>query len=141
MAGFKRVSGNDSGFQRFVISNLACAIGDLLVFDRSANTVVKATSSSSLEDIAGVCVEATTTADISVLAQRATVNDEFVVDTTNNTTTASNYERMVLTDEHTINNTGTDSTSDSAVFMQLSPVGAASAKQIRGRFNLIVDRA
>lgn len=134
MAGFRRVSGGDRGFQRFTISSITVAVGDLLAFDRANNVVILATSSSSAEDLAGVAVEAATSSDTSVLAQRISADDEYIVDTTNNSTTASNYERMVLTDENAVNNTGTDSTSDAAVFMQLAPVGAAADKKIRGRF-------
>ncbi len=141
MAGFNRAKGADRGFERLTISSLACVVGDLLTFDRSANTVIKATSSSTIEQLAGVCVEATTTSDTSVLVQKITEGDEYVVNTTNNSTTASNYERMVLTDENEVNNTGTDDTTDAAVFMQLSPVGAAADKKIRGRFVTIQDRA
>jgi hypothetical protein len=141
MAGFQRVSGADRGFERFTTSSLAITQGDLLVFDRANNVVIKATSSTSMEDVAGVAVETITSAETSVLVQRVTEDDEYVVNTTNNTTTASNYERMVLTDENEVNNTGTDSTSDAAVFMQISPVGAAADKKIRGRFVTKVDRA
>jgi hypothetical protein len=141
MAGFSRISGSDRGFKRRDCSSVAFAIGDLAAFDRANNVVIKATSSTSIEDLAGVVVEATTTADTSVLLQEIHKGDEYIVNTTNNSTAASNYERMVLTDENEVNNTGTDSTSDAAVFEQLSPVGAAADKKIRGRFNLNVDRA
>ena len=141
MAGFSRVKGSDRGFDRFDISSLALAIGDLVAFDRANNVVIKATSSTSIEDLAGVVVEATSTSDTSVLVQRIVDGDEYVVNTTNNSTAASNYERMVLTDENEVNNTGTDSTSDAAVFMQPSPVGAAGDKKIRGRFVTRQDRA
>ena len=68
-------------------------------------------------------------------------NDEFVAPTTNNTAATMNYERMVLTDENEVNNTGTDSTSDAAYVMQLYPVGAASDKKIRCRLVQVQDRA
>lgn len=141
MAGFRRVGGSDKGFVERTISSVAYAIGDLAAYDRSNNVVVKATSSTSLEDIAGVVVAATTTADTVVLLQEIQNGDKYIVNTTNNSTTASNYERMVLTDENEVNNTGTDSTSDAAVFVQEAPVGAASEKLILGRFNMNVDRA
>ena len=141
MAGFKRVSGDDRGFQKFTISSITVAVGDLLAFDRANEVAILATSSTSLEDLAGVAVEAKTTSDTTVLAQRITADDEFIVDTTNNSSTAHNYHRMVLTDENAVNNTGTDSTSDAAVFMQIAPVGDVADKKIRGRFNLSVDRA
>ena len=134
MAGFNRVSGGDRGFQRFTISSITVAIGDLLAFDRANEVVILATSSSSAEDLAGVAVEAASSSDTSVLAQRINQDDEYVVASTNNSNTAHNYHRMVLTDENAVNNTGTDSTSDAAVFMQLSTVGAAADKKIRGRF-------
>lgn len=141
MAGFQRVAGTDRGFQRFTTSSLAITKDDLLVFDRANNVVIKATSSTSLEDLAGVAVETITSSETSVLVQRITADDEYVVSTTNNSATTMNYERMVLTDENEVNNTGTDSTSDAAVFIQIAPVGAAADKKIRGRFNLSVDRA
>lgn len=141
MAGFRRVSGGDRGFQTFTISSITVAIGDLLAFDRTNEVVILATSSSSAEDLAGVAVEARTSSDTTVLCQRITADDEYVVDSTNNSNSAHNYHRMVLTDENAVNNTGTDSTSDAAVFMQLAPVGAAADKKIRGRFVTTQDRA
>ena len=134
MAGFRRVSGGDRGFHKFTISSITVVVGDLLAFDRTNEVVILATSSSSAEDLAGVAVEAATTSDTSVLVQRINQDDEYIVDTTNNSNSAHNYHRMVLTDENAANNTGTDSTSDAAVFMQLAPVGAAADKKIRGRF-------
>lgn len=141
MAGFSRVSGSDRGFERFNTSSLAITAGDLLAFDRSNNIVIKATSSSSMEDLAGVAVETITSSDTSVLVQRITTDDEYIAPLTNNSASSMNYERMVLTDENEVNNTGTDSTSDAAVFMQISPVGAAADKKARGRFVTVVDRA
>lgn len=141
MAGFQRASGADRGFQRFTTSSLAVAKDDLLAFDRTNNVVILATSSSSAEDLAGVAVETIGTSATSVLVQRISEDDEYVVSTTNNSATTMNYERMVLTDENEVNNTGTDSTSDAAVFVQLYPVGAAADKKIRGRFVTKQDRA
>ena len=141
MAGFRRVSGDDRGFQRYTISSITVVVGDLLAFDRTNEVVILATSSTSAEDVAGVAVEAASSTATSVLVQRVTRDDEFIVDTTNNSNSAHNYHRMVLTDENAVNNTGTDSTSDAAVFMQLVPVGAAADKKIRGRFVLSQDRA
>lgn len=141
MAGFSRVSGTDRGFKEYTISSITVAVGDLMAFDRTNNVVILATSSSSREDIAGVALEARTTADTTVLCQQISDNDEFIADTTNNSATTMNYERMVLTDENAINNTGTDSTSDAAIFEQLQPVGAAADKKIRGRFVPVQDRA
>ncbi len=138
---FARKSGADRGFERYDISALALAIGDLVAFDRANHIVVKATATTSIEDLAGVVVEATTAADTSVLCQKITRDDEFVVNTTNNSNANHNYQRMILTDQATANNTGTDSTNDAAVIEQLYPVGVAADKLIRCRFVLTQDRA
>ncbi len=138
---FARSRGGNRGFRRYTISSVAFAIGDLAAYDRSNAVVVKATSSTSVEDIIGVCVEATTTADTSVLVQELEEGDEFVANTTNNSSATHNYQRMILTDAATVNNTGTDSTNDAAVVVQMAPVGAASAKKIACRFVRIQDRA
>lgn len=135
------MKGTDRGFQTFTISSITVAKDDLLAFDRTNNVVILATSSTSVEDLAGVAVESRTTSDTTVLAQRVNEDDEYIVSTTNNSAATMNYERMVLTDENEVNNTGTDSTSDAAVFMQLAPVGAAGDKKIRGRFVTRQDRA
>lgn len=141
MAGFNRVRGGDAGFEEGVISSLALAVGDLLAIDRTNEVLIKATSSTSAEDIEGVVVAATTTANTTVLYQKIEDNDEFIVNMTNNTSASHNYHRMVLTDENEVNNTGTDSTSDAAVVMQIAPVGAASAKLARVRIVRTQDRA
>ncbi len=138
---FDRRSGNDDGFIRFDTSSLAIAIGAMLVFDRSNHVVIKATSSTSVEDLAGIAVEAIAATDTSVLCQKVQENDEFIASTTNNSNSAHNYQRMVLTDESTVNNTGSDSTSDAAYIMQLYPVGAAADKKIRCRIVRVQDRA
>lgn len=131
---FKRNKGGDKGFIRLAISSIAVAVGDTLYFDRTSGTVVLGTSSSLAEDFAGVAVEAKTTADTSVLVQQPEELDEYVADTTNNSNAAHNYQKMILTNASTVNNTGTDSDAAAAIFMQLGTVGTAATKKIRGRF-------
>ena len=139
--GFDRVKGGDRGFTKRALSSLAVTKGDLMAYDRANNVVIKATSTTSMEDLAGVATETVANTATELELQEIEDGDEYVVSTTNSTTAASNYERMVLTDENEVNNTGTDSTSDAAVFEQLYPVGAAADKLIRGRFVRHVDRA
>lgn len=58
--------------------------------------------------------------------------DEFLVDTVNNSNSAHNGQRMILSStEGLINNTGTDSTT--GVFVQVDVVGAAADKKILAR--------
>jgi hypothetical protein len=130
-----RVKGADRGFEKGSISSITVAVGDILAYDRSNHVLILALSTSSAEDIAGVAVAAATTADTEVLYQRITANDEFVATSTNNSDDTHNYQRMIIgAGPGIINNTGSDSTSDAAVFMQLGAVGAAASKKIRGKF-------
>ena len=131
MAGFKRIEGSDRGNVRRTISSLALAVGDLVAYDRANAKVIKATSSTSVEDVAGVVVEATTTANTEVLLQRVLPGDVYEVESANAGNATYNYQRMVLTDENTVNNTGTDSTADGAVFMQ---TGIKTGSNIVGEF-------
>uniref|UniRef100_A0A6H1ZYD3 Uncharacterized protein n=1 Tax=viral metagenome TaxID=1070528 RepID=A0A6H1ZYD3_9ZZZZ len=141
MAGFKRVKGADRGFIVRTISSLALVVGDLVAYSRSAYKVAKATNLSQVYDLAGIVVEATTTADTEVKLQRITPGDEYEVDVTNNSNATHNYQRMLLTDENAVNNTGTDNATDEAVFLQIGTVGTAANKKIVGEFDLFKKTA
>ena len=61
-------------------------------------------------------------------------DDEFIVDTENNSNAAHNGQRMILgTTGLTLNNTGTDVPGVTGVFVQLDVVGAAADKKIIAR--------
>lgn len=139
---FKRTKGSDKGFSEpRAVSSLTAVIDSIAAYDRANEVLVAATSSTSIEDIAGVFVKAVAAADTEAQVQEIVDGDEYIADTTNNTNTAHNYHRMVLTSATEVNNTGTDSTSDAAVIMQIAPIGAASAKKILCRFVRVQDRA
>lgn len=138
---FKRVKGSDKGFSEpRTVSSLTAVINELLDYDRANEVLIAATSSSTIESLAGVSVKAIASGDTTAQVQEIVDGDEYVVDTTNNSDSAHNYHRMVLTNSTTVNNTGTDSTADTAVFMQVAPIGAASEKKIIGRFVRVQDR-
>lgn len=60
--------------------------------------------------------------------------DEFLVDTENNSNSAHNGQRMILgATGVTLNNTGTDVSGTTGVFVQLAVVGAAADKKIIAR--------
>jgi len=140
MAGFSRIKGTDRGNEKVTISSITVAIGDLLMWDYENEVAILATSAVTPERVAGVAVAAATTADTSVLIQKISEFDEYVVDTTSNTATTDNYHRFSLTDENAVAN-GADQTDDTGIFMQLSPVGATANKKVRGRFVTRQDRA
>ena len=139
---FERRKGSDKGFSEpRAISSITVVRGDLMAYDRANEVLILATSSTSMEDVAGVAVKAQTTADTSMQVQEIVDGDEYELNLTNNSSTAHNYHRMVLTDENEVNNTGTDSTSDAAIVMQIAPVGAAADKKALVRFVTRQDRA
>lgn len=137
---FKRVKGGDIGFESVAISSITVDIGDLLMWDYENEVAILATSACTPERIAGVAVEAATTAATSVLVQKPQEFDEYIVDSTSNGATTDNYHRYALTDEATVAN-GADDTTDAGIFFQLGVVGATTDKKVRGRLVTRQDRA
>jgi hypothetical protein len=135
MAGFMKSSGKDVETKERTISSLTLAVGDLLMGDRTAGTVVEATSSVtvSLLQGGGIVAQATTTADTTVKIHDIVYGAEYIVETTNNSNVAHNYQRMTLTDKNTVNNSGTDDPTN-GIFMQTGVIGATGNKKIKGEF-------
>lgn len=140
LAGFNRVKGGDNGFESVPILSITVVAGDLLMYDYENEVCILATSSVTPERIAGVAVEAATTAATSILVQKIEEGDEYIVDTTSNTVVTDNLHRFSLTDENAVAN-GADQTDDTGIFMQLAMVGATGDKKVRGKFMLRQDRA
>ena len=139
---FARRKGGDRGFSEpQAVSSLTAVRGELLAYDRANEVLVAATSSTTIEDVAGVAVKAIASADTTAQVQKVEDQDEYVADTTNNSNSAHNMHRMLLTDGVTVNNTATDDTTDAAIIQQISPVGAAADKKILCRIVRVQDRA
>jgi hypothetical protein len=120
---FKRIKGSDRGLVERTISGVAYSVGDLLQYSRTAATVVTADANTEIDNLAGVVVKATTTADTVVLLQRIMPGDVYEVDTLNAANVAHNYMRCIWGAGHTINNTGTDVATDTGLFMQTGKTG------------------
>lgn len=117
------------------IASQAYTIGDATHQDRSSDAVdvVPATASSTTVNIYAVAMETVTSAATSLLVALLTPRQRWVADTTNTPSTNHNFQRQILTDKATVNNTGTDDTTLNAVFEQLGVV-STTAKRIVGRF-------
>jgi hypothetical protein len=87
--------------------------------------VEAAQATSEIDNLAGVCVAATTTADTEVLLQRIMPGDVYKVGTVNTADATHNYQRMIWGTGHTVNNTGTDVAGDTGLFMQTGVVGTS----------------
>lgn len=134
--GFKllRESAQDA-YRNVRIASQAYTIGDLVMVDLTADgvDVVPATSSATTTKIYGVAMETVTSSATTLLICLIKPDQDWVADATNAPVTNDNFERMILTDARTVNNTHTDDTSVNAVFQQIGVVDA-SAKRIVGRF-------
>lgn len=135
MAGFTlKKEYADTVNKKVRIASQAYTIGDLVAIDTSADAVdvVPATSSSTTATVYGVAQETVASTATELLVTIVNAQQEWVTDCTNTPSTNDNFQKMILTDKATVNNTHTNSTSASAVFLQLGVVGATSAKRIVG---------
>lgn len=135
MAGFKLIKEDtDPIYKKLRIASQAYTLGDLAMWDRTSDSVdvVPATSSSTTTNVAAVAMETVTSSATECLFCLVTPGQVWEVDSVNNSNESHNYQRMLLNDKDSVNNTGTDNTTDEAVFMQTGTVGAASAKKIVG---------
>jgi len=127
---FKRIKGSDRGIVERDISATAFAVGDLLEYDRTNAIVVVCSATSEMDEIAGVCVEATTTADTTVKLQRIMPGDVYVVDSLGVALDADNYKRCIWGAGQTLNNSGTDVPGDTGIFMQTSVIGVSGTSTV-----------
>lgn len=133
MNGFQLLS--DRGTENSIplpISSLTLAAGDLLELDAGATTWTEATAATEHWQLKAVCMEPATSNDTEVLAMLVTDGQLWEVESANNSDSDHNGDRQLLTDKNTVNNTGSDNTSEEACFIQLGTLGAAADKRIKG---------
>jgi len=107
-------------------------LGSILAM--TSGLAVFADSGTVKADLLGVCNQTISVADalLRVSYIKPSDDDTFIFSVTNNSDADHNGQAMVLTDETTVNNTGT--TSGTGIIQQVEPYGAASDKLIIGRF-------
>lgn len=135
MVGFRLVRENtDPVYKKLRIASQAYTLGDLAMVDVTADAidVVPATSSTTTALVYAVAMETVAATATEALFCLVTPEQEWSVDSTNNSSTNDNYQHMVLTDKSTVNNTHSNSTAATAVFLQTGVSGAASDKRIVG---------
>ena len=121
-------------YKQLRIANQAYAIGDAAMWDRVSDAidVVPATSSTITANIAAISMETHLSTDTLGLFAILAPDQRWAADSTNASNTNHNQQRMVLTNQGTVNNTGTDSSA--GIFQQTGTIGVASANRIVGRF-------
>jgi len=117
------------------VSSLTLAIGDMLELDIGAANWTVADASTEHWQLKAVCSESTTTADTVVKARLVSPGQLWEAESVSDSSASDNGDRMLLTDQNTVNNTGTDNTSEEACFVQLGTIGAVGDSRI---FGLIV---
>lgn len=116
------------------ISSLTLSPGDMLELDAGATAWTVADASTQHWQKKVVVIEPATSSDTKVKGIVVTDHQTWKVETANNSASGHNGDRMLLTDLNTVNNTGSDDTSQEAIFIQENPIGSASDKRIIGNF-------
>lgn len=117
------------------ISSITVVVGDLLeVSSGAAESWTLCTSTSEWWTEKAVAIEAATTSDSEVKAILVHPLQLWNVELANNSNTSHNNQRMILTDANTVNNTGSNSTTNAAIFRQHSAVGVVGDQRATGYF-------
>lgn len=133
MAGFIPLEGLTTYARRKVpVSSISGSKGDLLALAVGATTWTKASSATEHWQKKVIADQDYTTGDTEINVIVVVPGMRVEAEGANNSNAAHNGDRMVLTDENTVNNSGTDSTAEGAVFIQDGIIGAAADKRITG---------
>jgi len=117
----------DKGAHALPISSQTIAVGDLLDLDVGATTWTVCASDSVSYTKKAIAVAAATTDDTEVNAIELDGTEDVQAQAVAAGDTADNGDRMALTDENTVNNSGTDVTTTTVCFIQRGVVGANTA--------------
>lgn len=133
--GFKLVGGFPDSFtvEAPVTAGVAIAEGDAL--DISGNVLQRATASSTIHTLFGIAAETITTAAALILVRPVCQGQVYQGDMKNNThATNQIFESAIFEDHDSIDNTGTDVTGPTGIWLMLSPIGAVGDKKCLGEF-------
>lgn len=122
----------DKGAKMLPISTITVVVGDMLELTAGSTTWALCTSSSNHFTRKAIAVEGATTADTEVNAVELDGSEDVEAESVNNSAAADNGDRMALTDENTVNNSGTDVTGQAVAFLQRGVIGSAADKRIWG---------
>jgi len=132
-AGFEVIGDKDDAqYAKLPLNTLTAAIGDLLELTTGATTWAKCTSSSNHFTPKAI-LEETATAATSASCYLLTGNENVRAESSGDAVVAHYGDLMLLTDENTVNNSGTNSTAQQACFRQTGVAGALTDKRIIGR--------
>ena len=118
------------------ISSQTVLVGDMLeIISGTTESWVVTTSGTEWWTEKAIAIESATSSDTEVNCVLVHPLQLVEVEVANNSSTAHNGQRMVLTDKNTVNNTGSNATGNDAIFRQHSTVGVAADKKVVGYFS------
>ena len=132
-AGFSILRDNsDKGAHKIPVSSQTVLVGDLLDLAVGSTTWTVCTSSSVSYTRKAIALEGVSSSATEVLAVELDGNEDVQAQSVASSDTAHNGDRMALTDKNTVNNSGTDVTTTTVVFLQRGAVGTTTDNQIWG---------
>lgn len=134
MAGFSlKASVNDVEYRKVRVASQAYTLGDAVMRDTTSDSVdvVPATSSTSGDTLVGVAMETVASSATELLIAIIEPSQVWECEVANTVSANHNYQKMVLTDANTVNNTGTDSVADAAICLQIGVAGTKGLFQFR----------
>jgi len=125
----------DSHADYLPLSSLAVTVGTMIELDLGAATWTLANASTQFWQRKAVAIETVTTSATEVKAIIVNELQEWDVDLDNNSNSAHNGDRMLLSaTAGQVNNTGTDDATEDACFVQRVEVGAVGDQRCLGHF-------
>lgn len=122
----------EAEFKTLPVSSLTIAANSLIELTAGSTTWQACTSTSNFFTRKAITMEAGTAAS-SILAYELDGTEKVRCTATNNGNTSHNGDRMTLTDETAVNNTGSDVTGQAVSFVQDGISGATTDKRLIGR--------
>jgi len=125
---------NELAVEKVRVASQAYTEGDAVMLDTSSDSVdvIPATSSTTTANLYGIAAETVTSGATSLLVRVIEPSQVWECEVANTVSADHNFQRMVLTDANTVNNTGTDSVADAAIVLQVGILGTKGLFKFRG---------
>lgn len=114
------------------ITSLVVTSGDLLALAVGSATWAAGAATTEHWQLKAIATETVANTATVVKAMIVQPGQVWEVESANNSNATHNGDRMLLTDANTVNNAGTDNTSEEACFVQLGTLGATGDTRIFG---------
>ena len=120
--------------EQITVASITAVAGDMMYISEADPSVWTVATASGVEHWHRKCVttKAIASTDTTAIAKPVLPGQKWLADCTNNAVAADQYDRMILTDGHTVNNTSANSADSSAIFTMEGYQGALTDKKLIG---------